>query len=120
MCGSSHYVESVVKRMFHRLAGDESRDMRDIHYRDGADLVRDRDELCIIQFARIRREAGENNLRLCFLRDATHLVIINLARLHVLHLVPYEIENLGEIRDRVPVREVPAMREVHPEDSVAG
>src|SRR3989344_7673407 len=56
VCSSSHDVKAVVKRILRGFARNEPRDMRDIHYRDGADLVRDRDELCIIQFARIRRE----------------------------------------------------------------
>ncbi len=113
-------VEAIVERILRRLPCDEPRDMRSVHYRNGAHFARDAHEFFVVELARVRRKSREDNFRLYLLRDAAHVVVINFTRLHVLHLVSPKIENLGEVCHGVPVGQVSAMREVHAEHGVAG
>ena len=93
--------------------------MRDVHHRDGVHLARDSDKLRVIEFARICRKSSEYDLRFHLFGDATHLVIVDFARLDVFHLVPHEIEDFGEIGDGVAVRQMPTVREIHTKYGVA-
>ena len=60
----------------------------------------------VIEFARIGRITGKDDLRLFFLCDSAHLVVVDLARLDIFHLVANEFEYLGEVGDWVAMREV--------------
>src|ERR1035437_3802881 len=117
--GGGHNIKAVVKRILRRLPCYESGDVRDVHHSDRSHFTRDSYKLRIVELARIRRESSENNLRLDLLRNFPDLCIVDLARLDILHLVPLEIEDFGEIRDRVPVGEMPTVREIHTEHRVS-
>ena len=87
--------------------------MRDVHKQVGADAVRNLAKALPVDHARIGGEACDDHLRLVLQREPFDLLVVDLARCHV-QAVLYGVIKLGA------VREVPAVREAHAEDGVAG
>ena len=93
--------------------------MRDVHDRKSADFACDLDHFLVVQFARIGRISCEQDFWFLTLGDCAHLVVINFTGLWIFHLVADEPEYFGEIGDRMSVRQVSAVREIHTKDRVA-
>src|SRR3989338_1229633 len=117
--GRGKHVESKIKRVLRRFPRDETSDMRDIHNRVRPYLARDGNEFFIIQFARICGKSRKHDFWLRFHRHGSHLVVVDLASVRVLHLVADENENLFDVRYGMYARQMPAVREVHAEHGVA-
>src|SRR3989344_2558400 len=98
-----HHVETVVKRIFHRLPCDNTSDVCYISHDDSSNLATNLSELCIIELARIRGEAGHDNLRFLLFCDDAHLIVINFACFNILHLVADEVKYLCDVGHGVPM-----------------
>ncbi len=118
MCSRCDDIKSIVKWIFQCFSSNESGDMRHICHRDSTNFFRDLDELRIIELSRIRRESREDDLRLRLVCDSTEVFIVDLTCFWVFHLISDKVKNLRNIRHRMPVSEVSAMREIHPEDGI--
>lgn len=118
MCRGSNDIESIVKWIFECFSSDKSGNMCHICHRDSTDFFRDLDEFRIVELSRIRREPREDDLWFRLVCDSTEVFIVDLTRFWVFHLVSDEVKNLRNIGHRMPMSEVSAMREIHPEDSI--
>ena len=97
---------------------DEARDVGHVGEDRRADAIRRLPDACEIDDARIRAGADDDHLRTVFVGEAIDLVVVDpLVRLA--HAVRDDrVELAGEV-ERVAVRQVAAVREVHPEHRVA-
>ncbi len=113
-------IEAVVEGVPRSSAGNEAGDVRHVCNRVRADLLCNLYKLRVVELPAVRREPREDDFRLVLKRHLPQIVVVNLAGVHVLHLVPDEVEYLVDGRCRVAVGEVPAVLEVHAEDGVTG
>ena len=100
-------------------ARDQTREMRHVHHQPGADAVRDLTEAGKVDDARHRRPARDDKLRLVFLGQRRHLIIVDAAVLRT-HPVLDRVEPLAGLVRRRAMRQMPARGEVHAKDRVAG
>ena len=80
-------------------AGYQARDMRHIDHQQRADLITDLTELFEIDRARISGSAADDHLRLAFLGDLEHLIIIDAVG-HGINAVADKVEVLSAEIDR--------------------
>ena len=99
-------------------ARDEAGDVRHVGHHDGADPVGRGANAREIDHARVRARANDDQLRLALIGQPIELVIVD-PFIVLAHAVRDDrIELTGEVQ-RVPVRQVAAVGEVHAEDRVA-
>ena len=92
--------------------------MRHVHEKQRAYGTRDFRHARKIDDARIRARARDDHFRLVLARQAVEFVVID--RLGFLaHAVGNKFVHLPGKIERMPVRQVPAVREIHAEDRVA-
>ena len=98
--------------------GHQSRDVRHVHEEQRAHRPRDFRHAREINDARIGARARDDHFRLVLARQTVEFVVID--RLGFLaHAVRNELVHLAGKIERMPVREVPAVRQVHAEHGVA-
>ena len=93
--------------------------MRHVDHQLRAHLVGDAAELGEVEVARIRRPAGDDQLRPVLLREPLDLLHVDAVVLAA-HLVADDVVELARHVQLHPVREVAAVGELHAEDRVAG
>jgi len=94
--------------------GHEPREMRHVHQEEGTDLVGNGAERREVDDPGISAPAGDDELRLLFLRLVSHLVVVDAAGGGV-HAVLHRLPDGAAVVDRRPVGEMAAMgqREAH-------
>ena len=98
--------------------GHQSRDVRHVHEEQRAHRARDFRHAREIDDARIGARARDDHFRLVLVRQAVEFVVID--RLGFLaHAVGNELVHLAGKIERMPVRQVPAVRQVHAQHGVA-
>ena len=102
-----------------RSTGDEAGDVGDVGDQDRIDLTGDLGECGEVDRARDRRPATENDLRSLAQRDLANLVHVDPAALTA-DVVLDGVEPGSGRRYRPAVGEVPAHRQRHAHDGVAG
>ena len=99
--------------------GDKSRDVRHVHKEKRADTFGGFADALEIDDARVGASARDNHFWLVFVREFFDFVVVN-ALVFFAHAVGHEfIHAAGEIQ-RMTVREVAAVGEIHAEHGVAG
>src|SRR5204863_109402 len=98
---------------------DEPRDVRDVGHHQRADAVRDLANALEVDHPRIRRRSADDHPRLVLLGRLRHIVVVDQLILFA-HAVRDDFEIAAAVRQRMSVREVSAVREVHAHDRVAG
>src|SRR3989344_9155519 len=116
-CGETH-IKAKIERILVSTSRNEPSHMRHIHNRDRSHLFPNSLNLRVIHFARVRRVPGQDHLRFLAQCHLPHFRVIELACLHILHLVAHELKNLRDVGDRVPMSEVTSVGEIHPEERV--
>jgi len=119
MCSCGNNIKTVFKWIFECPASNKSCNMCHIGHGDSADLSSYLYKTSIVELSRICRKSSKNNLWLCLVGDTTKLIIVYLSSIRVFHLVAYKIEYLGNIGDRMSMCQVPPMRKVHAQYSIA-
>ncbi len=102
-----------------RAARHQSCDMRHVEDVSRADLVGDLPHPRKIPQPRIRAASADNHLRLLALRNRFQLVVVDRLRIFA-HRVERCAVQLAAETQLVPVRQVPAMRQVQSENRIAG
>ena len=102
-----------------KLGGDEPGKVRHVHHENGADLVGNGAESGKVQMARIRGVARDDYFGSVFERKSAHLVHVHSFGVAA-HAVMDEFINFSRSVHRRTVGQVPAVRQVHREDGVAG
>src|SRR3954451_23569098 len=98
---------------------NESGDVRDVGHHQRAALVANLADPFEVDDARIRRRAADHEPRLVLLGQPLHLVVVD--QLIVLFdVIRDHVEVASRVRQRMTVREMAAVRQVHPHDRVAG
>ena len=100
------------------LAGDQSGDVRHVDDHRRADAARDLGDAREVDDARVGARAHHDHLRLVLVREPRELVVVDPLVLFA-HAVRNDGVELAREIQRVAVREVSAVREVHAEDRVA-
>ena len=98
---------------------DETRDVRDVHHQVCPDLIGDLAQAGEIDDAGIRGSARDDHLRLIFDGDLFQSVVVD-ALILPGNAVGNDVEVLARDIDGRAVGEVPAVREVHAQNRVAG
>ena len=98
---------------------DKPRDVRHIDHEHRAHLVRDLAETLKVYYARICRRARQNKFWLAFSRYAFDLGIVYCLGLFVYAVRNYVVKP-ARIIDLRAVRQMPAVREVHAHERIAG
>ena len=99
--------------------GDEAGDVGHVHDHRRADGGGDRGDPREVDHARIRARADHDHLRPVLVREPLELLVVDPLVLSAHAVRDDRVELAGEVQ-RVAVREVAAVREVHAEDRVAG
>ena len=99
--------------------GHETRDVRHVGHHGGADFFRDGAYAREIDDARIGAGADHDHLRPVLFGELLELVVIDPLVLLADAVRHDRVELAGKIQ-RMPVREMPAVRQVHAEHRVAG
>ena len=107
------------QRAWMHAARDESRDVRHVDHEVGADRLGDGGEPLEVDDARIGGSAGDDELRLDFLRLLFQRIVVDALCLFV-HAIGDDVEVLARHVDGAAVREVSAVREIHAHVGVAG
>jgi hypothetical protein len=102
-----------------RLARDQADEVRGVDHEDRAHLVGDLAEQREVDQPRDGGAATDDHLRPVLPREVTHLVIVDVLGLGV-HAVLDGVEPLAAERHLRPVGQVPAVRQRHREQRVAG
>ncbi len=99
MRGGGNNVEAVIKGVLGHASHDQTGNVGHVGHQQAAfDLQADLGKLGIVQFTGVGAEAGQDDLRLMLLGQGAQLVVINLARRHIFHLVTDEVVQLGAAR----------------------
>jgi hypothetical protein len=98
--------------------GDQASDVRHVGHDERADGVGNRAYAGEVEVARVRAGADDDQLRLVLVREAVQFVIVE-ALVVLAHAVGDDREVLAGEIERVAVRQVPAVREIHAQDGVA-
>ena len=98
--------------------GHQSRDVRHIDHQERAAFFGDSGEALKIQDARIGAGAGDNQLWLMFRRKRFELIVVNGFSV-LAHTVRNDLVHLAGKIQRMPVRQVSAVGQVHAEHGVA-
>ena len=109
----------VLARIGMQAGGDQAREMRHVDQEDGADRIGDLAEARKIDDARIGAAARDDHLRLVLFGQAGQLVVID-ALVVAAHAVGNHLIGLARKVERMAVRQVAAVRQVHAQDRVAG
>ncbi len=99
-------------------AGDQAGDVRHVHHQRRADALGDRAHPREIDHARIGAGAGDDHLRLVLIGELLELLVID-PLIVLAHAVRDDRVELSRKIQRMAVREVAAVREVHAEHGVA-
>ena len=114
----SHNVRVRHRRRM-RAAGDQSREMRHVDQKERADFVGDLAHAGEVDGARISAASANDQLRTLLLGQLFECIVVDRFRFFG-HAVRNDLVGLAGKIEMMPVREVPAMRQVQAEDSVAG
>ena len=98
--------------------GDQARDVRHVRHHDRADALRRRADAREVDDAGIRARADHDHLRLVLVGQPIELVVVDPLVVR-LHAVGDDFVQQARKVERVAVRQVAAVREVHAEDGVA-
>src|SRR4051794_33627368 len=97
--------------------GDRPRDVRDVRHDARADRARYRAYALEVYHARVGRRAADYHARVMLLRETFKFVVVYLLGLARDAVLDDLVTEAGEVQ-RVAVREVAAVREVHAENRV--
>ena len=109
---------SVGERAWMRAAGDESGEMRHVNHEYGADRIRDFAEAREINHARIGGAAGDDDFRLCVVRERLDFVIVD-ALIVAPHAIGDRLEPLARHVHGRAVGKMAAGGEVEPQIGIA-
>ena len=98
--------------------GDKPRDVRDVRHGVCAHVAGYLPDALEIDYARIGRRAAQYQLGLVLVRQPLKLVVIDLLGFRIDAVRNYFVAAAGKV-ERVAVRQVASVREVHAEDRVA-
>ncbi len=98
---------------------DQSSDMRDVGHEARADAVGDLTEALPVDETRIRRCAGDDEPRLVLAGQRRDAIVVDDLRGRV-HAVVDEAVELAREAHRAAMGQVPALRQLHAQDRVAG
>ena len=99
--------------------GDEAGDVRHVHDHRRADGLRDGADAREVDHARVGAGADHDHLRLVLVRELLELLVVDSLVVLADAVGHDRVELAGEV-ERVAVREVAAVRQVHAEHRVAG
>src|SRR5215211_2725805 len=118
LVGRSGYDLAVGYRRGVHVRGDEASDVGHVRKEEGPDLVGDLPEPREVDYARVGAGSGQDHARPLAERDVADLVVVDVSVLADT-VVDEVVGPAGEV-ELHPVREVPAVGEVHGENLVAG
>src|SRR5437588_12337575 len=108
----------VGNRAWMDACGDQSRDVRHVHEKERADGLGGFAHALEIDNPRIGAGAGHNHFRLVLVRELVDLVVID-ALVFLSNAVSHELVHAAGKIQRMAVREVAAMRQVHAQHGVS-
>ncbi len=118
VCGRRHHVRVRYRRRM-CSARHQTGKVRHVHHQVGAHLVGDRAHPGKVEDARVRAASAHDHLRPLLHRQRLQLVIVD--HLGILpHLVADDAVQLAREVELMTMRQVSAMRQVQPQDGVAG
>ena len=76
-------------------------------------------KLCVVKFTTVGRKTSENNFGFVLECHLAQVLVIDFARIYILHLVTDKVEDFIDSGGRVPVRQVSTVTKIHSEYSIA-
>src|SRR5690606_36528412 len=116
--GCCDHMKSIIEWVLRHAACDQAGNMRHVCHQQRTDLLADRGKFLIIKFSGVSTETSQNNLWFVFTRKYSQMLVVDLTRFSVLHLVTNKVIQFCTARHRCTVRQMPSMAQIHRQNRI--